>query len=160
MADEGHPAHIHSGTCATLGDVVYPLNNLTPSGMDATPMDMMSTPESGAMGAMGTPMAGAGQVVAQSTTDVDAALDDILAAEHAINVHESTENIQNYIACGDITGSVTNGELHIQLQELNDSGYVGEAHLIDNGNGTTTVMVTLSEAGMGGAATPESSPAG
>jgi hypothetical protein len=24
-----HPAHIHSGTCETLGDVVYPLNDLT-----------------------------------------------------------------------------------------------------------------------------------
>jgi hypothetical protein len=160
MADEGHPAHIHSGTCETLGDVVFPLNNLTPAGMDATPMDMMSTPDAGAMGAMSTPMAGAGEVVAQSTTDVDVALDDILAAEHAVNVHESVQNIQNYIACGDVTGSVTNGELHIQLQELNDSGYVGEAHLLDNGDGTTTVIVTLSESGMGDAGTPEASPEG
>jgi hypothetical protein len=170
MADEGHPAHIHAGTCETLGDVVFPLNNLTPFGMDAAPATptglpaspeagMGSTPEVGEIDAMGTPVTGAGVAVAQSSTDVDASLDDIMAAEHAVNVHESVENIQNYIACGDITGSVTNGELHIQLQELNGSGFVGEAHLTDNGDGTTTVLVTLSETGTGMTGTPEASPA-
>ena len=32
-------------------------------------------------------------------------LDDLLAGDYAINVHESAENIGEYIACGDIGGS-------------------------------------------------------
>jgi len=129
-----HPAHIHSGTCDTLGDVVYPLTNLTAPDMSATPV----------AGMMATPMAtGMGAVVAQSTTTVQATLEEILGAEHAINVHESPENIGTYIACGDLTGSATGNQLQIELQELNGSGYQGQALLMDNGDGTTTVTVML-----------------
>jgi hypothetical protein len=163
-----HPAHIHAGTCATLGDVVHPLNNLTDAdvGMMGTPMaGMMASPIAGMpMGdMMGTPMADfmAGMMAGNmdySTTTVEAALDDILAGEHAINVHESPENIQNYIACGDLTGTPTNGLLQIQLNELNGSGYQGMAALQDNGDGTTTVIVVLMPTGAG-AATPAATPA-
>jgi Cu/Zn superoxide dismutase len=68
-ADTPQPAHIHSGTCAELGDVVYPLTNV----------------EGGA-----------------SETTVAAPLADLQAAAYAINVHESEEAIQNYVACGDL----------------------------------------------------------
>lgn len=129
-----HPAHIHSGTCEELGDVVFPLNDV-------------AAPEAGATPAASPAAADGGEVVAESTTDVEASLDDILAAEHAINVHESAENIGNYIACGNVTGTPTDGMLRIELEELNDSGYTGEAHLLDNGDGTTTVTVTLMMAG-------------
>ncbi|HEX5939990.1 MAG TPA: hypothetical protein VFZ12_06485 [Dehalococcoidia bacterium] len=37
-----------------------------------------------------------------STTDVDVALADIQATEHVIIIHESVENIGNYIACAEI----------------------------------------------------------
>jgi Cu/Zn superoxide dismutase len=66
------PAHIHDGTCATLGDVVYPLTNV----------------ENGA-----------------SETTVDAPLSDLQGADYDINVHESEEMIQTYVACGDIPKS-------------------------------------------------------
>jgi len=129
-----HPAHIHSGTCDTLGDVVFPLNNLTAPDMNATPSANM----------MATPMAtGMGAVVAQSTTTVQATLDEILGAEHAINVHESPKTIGTYIACGELTGSATEDQLQIELRELNGSGYQGQALLMDNGDGTTTVTVML-----------------
>jgi hypothetical protein len=68
-ADTPQPAHIHSGTCAELGDVVHPLANV----------------EGGA-----------------SETTVDAPLADLQGAAFAINVHESEEAIQNYVACGDV----------------------------------------------------------
>jgi hypothetical protein len=151
-----HPAHIHSGTCDTLGDVVYPLNDLTAPGMTGTPIaGMDSTPMAGMDS---TPMAGAGQVVAQSTTIVDAPLDDILADEHAINVHLSAEQIDVYIACGDITGTADGGQLKIDLQELNNSGYIGRARLTDNGDDTTTVDVVLMQREGGMMATPAASP--
>jgi hypothetical protein len=172
---QSHPAHIHMGTCATLGEVMYPLEDVAHvgdlpteselGGEESTPAaerDEMvegdaATPTD-ASGDMGEPAMMA-TVVAQSTTTVDASLDDILGAEHAINVHESMDNIQNYIACGDIAGTATDGMLEIQLNELNDSGYEGTATLTDNGDGTTTVVVELSmvEDGMGdGLATPTS----
>ncbi len=160
--EEAHPAHIHSGTCETLGDVVFPLTDVsygdmmgTPmAGMDATPMaedsedsdDSKDSKEGYGEGESAT-----------STTTVQASLDDILAAEHAINVHESAEKIDVYIACGDITGTADGGKLEIDLEELNDSGYEGKATLMDNGDGTTTVDITLmeSEEMMG---TPEATP--
>lgn len=154
-----HPAHIHSGTCTELGDVVFPLADLAAPGAmgtpEATPADMGMAGHD-----MGTPMAGEDMTegtAETSVTDVDASLDDILAAEHAINVHESADNIGNYIACGDITGEPEDGELTIELEELNDSGHSGEAVLVDNGDGTTTVTVTLTSGASGAGATPSAS---
>ena len=151
-----HPAHIHSGTCETLGDVVFPLNDLTAPDIMGTPMaGMDSTPMAG-MDA--TPMAGMGEVVAQSSTTVEASLEDILAAEHAINVHESAENIENYIACVDITGAADGGQLQIELDELNNSGFQGMAMLMDAGDGTTRVYVMLMHTQGGMMGTPEATP--
>jgi hypothetical protein len=136
-----HPAHIHAGSCPEVGDVVYPLADLASSNAIG--------------GSMASPQAASdavdltGAVLSESTTEVEATLDDILAAEHAINVHASAEDIQTSIACGDVTGTPTDGELTIQLQELNDSGVVGEARLVDNDDGSTTVTVSLI-ASMGG----------
>lgn len=138
-ADAGHPAHIHMGTCDTVGDVMFPLENLTEGGNAATPV-----------------AASDGEHSASSTTTVEAALDDIIAGGHVVNVHESVENIQNYIACGEVTGEPTDGELTVDLEALNDSGYSGTATLTDNGDGTTTVVVTVSGPAAG---TPEASPA-
>jgi hypothetical protein len=150
--DHNHPGHIHSGTCDELGDVVFPLENATAGGT----MGMMSTPMAG-MDAMATPAMGmaGGEVVAESVSTVEASLDDILAAEHAINFHESEENIQNYIACGDITGTADGGRLEVTLEELNDSGYEGQALLEDNGDGTTQVTVQLMSTDSAMMATPE-----
>lgn len=39
-ATGGHPAHIHSGTCAALGDVVYPLTDVDASGASVTVIDV------------------------------------------------------------------------------------------------------------------------
>lgn len=145
-----HPAHIHTGTCDTLGEVVFPLNDVAAPSHDdhgdAAAEDYSTA----------TPEAGEGKVVAESTTTVDVALDDILAAEHAVNVHESAENIANYIACGDVAGEPEDGTLEVELLELNDSGYGGMATLVDDGDGdgSTTVTIVLTE---GDAGTPEAS---
>ena len=144
-----HPAHIHSGSCTALGDVVYPLNDVAAMGAMGTPEATMA---SGA-GVSGTPMADK-DVVAQSTTTVKVALADISAGGFAINVHESMDQIQNYIACGDITGTPANNVLQIPLNELNSSGYYGTATLTDNGDGTTTVVIELEKTA--GEATPTS----
>ncbi|MBA2453797.1 MAG: hypothetical protein H0V47_11535 [Chloroflexia bacterium] len=138
-AEGSYPAHIHTGTCDELGEVVYPLTEV--SGVLISPG--ASPVATQVVNVAASPPVGTDEVAAQSITDVDVALEDILADDHAINVHESVENIQNYIACGDVTGEVEDGELAIELQELNDSGITGGALLTDNGDGTTTVTVTL-----------------
>jgi len=38
-ATGGHPAHIHAGTCADLGDAVYPLTDVDASGESVTVVD-------------------------------------------------------------------------------------------------------------------------
>jgi hypothetical protein len=127
----GHPAHIHSGTCNTLGDVVYPLNPVA-----------------------GSPDASTGAIpVELSVTRVEASLQDILASPHAINVHESAENIGHYIACGNVAGTVSGQDLFVGLAVLNDSGESGIAWLHDNGDGSTTVSVFLAK-GLSGGASP------
>jgi len=145
-----HPAHIHTGTCETLGDVVFPLNDVTNVPGDATPA---ATPS---IVVAATPEAGS---AAQSSTTVEVALDDIISGGHAINVHESADNIDVYIACGDVTGEVTDGTLEVRLEELNGSGFAGLATLTVNEDGTTTVEIILTPGGIG-PATPMATPAG
>jgi plastocyanin len=137
-AHEGaaHPAHIHSGTCEELGGVVAPLSDVSDQFLSD-----------------GTPIASAERVGAESAIPVDASvttvnlsLPDIIAGGHAINVHESAEDIGNYIACGAIGGVMLgDSDLPIGLAELNESGVSGVAWLHDNGDGTTTVYVFLTK---------------
>ena len=129
-AGAGRPAHIHSGTCDNLGDIVAPLTDVT---------ELTAGEVFGAETAV---------LVKESETDVAMPLGDILSAPHAINVHESAEAIQNYIACGDIGGRVIDGDLVIGLRELNDSGHHGVAVLEGNDDGTD-VKVYLAEEGDG-----------
>ena len=128
-AHEGvpHPAHIHTGTCPAPGDVVFPLadagaptGNVTGS-TAAIPVDV-------------------------SQTSVESSLADLVASDHAIVVHESAENIGTYILCGDIGGSmISDTDLAIGLGELNESGASGVATLHDNGDGTTSVSLYVTE---------------
>ena len=147
MGGGPHPAHIHTGGCGdTLGEVVFPLNDIgSDMMMDGTPM------------AMGEMMGAASAIpVLASVTTVEAALADIVGGEHAINVHESPDNMGNYVACGAIGGTIMGSNLAIGLGEQNDSGLSGVAWLADNGDGTTTVSVFLISSGMmGGMGTPE-----
>jgi plastocyanin len=137
---EAHPAHIHSGSCADLGDVVYPLTDITPIGGD--------TERTGAASAI--PVEG-------STTVVDTPLQDLVDGDFAINVHLSADEIGTYIACGDIGGAVTTDEgeqdpeLIIGLGELNDSGYSGIAWLGADGDQTGVAVYLVEPASAGGA---------
>jgi plastocyanin len=144
-----HPAHIHNGTCAELGDVVQPLSNVSAEAMNnSTPMAAAMVGSSAAI------------PVLSSVTTVQMALQDILNGDHAINVHESAENISNYVACGDIGGPmIGDTDLLFGMAPLNNSGLSGVASLHDNGDGTTTVYVYLTSGTTGGAATPAASPA-
>jgi hypothetical protein len=171
-AGDSHPAHIHSGSCTQLGDVVHPLTNVSASGMMQGMQAMAATPGTGMPAAMATPggltmspAMGATTALAVETSQtlVPASLQDLLSKPYAINVHESQANIQHYIACGDLGGSMMTGSamtnggtLAIGLKELNNSGESGIALLYDRGNHQTMVFIYLAKnlSGAGGMATP------
>ena len=120
-ASPARPAHIHSGTCVELGDVVAPLTDLTaPVGEEVGQAD------------------GAAQAEL-AFTNVPIPLDAILGADHAIDVHLSAEQIETYIACGEIGGVIdAGGSLIVGLREESTSGYTGIAFLSLGADGAST----------------------
>ena len=145
-----HPAHIHAGTCAELDpNPLAPLNNVGPQTNDDGEL-----PEAEDIRGSLT----AAQVEVSETEDVEASFDDILDAAHAINVHESDQNPQNYIACGDIGGPVIDDKLTIGLQEQNDSGYCGIAIIEKDGDDQVKVTVYLTSAPAGDEVVPDATP--
>lgn len=128
-----HPVHIHEGGCASLDPSPrFPLTDV--------PGDAAQNGGAGEQAAIPGAM---------SVTTLDVPLADLLAGGHAINVHESTDNIESYIACGDVGGTVGDGNLVIGLREQNGSGYAGVAHL--HGAGEETRVSVFLVRGLGGA---------
>jgi hypothetical protein len=121
LAPPTRPVHIHAGDCVDLGEVVIPLTDLTvPVGNGVGQADEATAAES-------------------SFTVVPQTFDSILAADHAINVHLSADEIDTYLACGEIGGVVDlNGQLVVGLRETSNSGYTGIAFLAPNVDGVST----------------------
>jgi hypothetical protein len=154
-AEPAHPVHIHSGTCDALGDVVVPLNdivtyNITNSfsfGPAATPeADSMATPLPSVSVTETTP-------VLVSVTHIDANVADFVTGGFAINAHESAENIQNYIACGNIPACTSPAcaavsGVSIVLAPQNDSGYFGAARIDADPDGGAIVAIYLFQSEM------------
>ena len=120
------------------------------SGMMGSPeadmgdMDMGTPDDTGAAAEAAAGEDMAMDVESESTTTVTTTFDELTGAEHVINLHESAENIGNYIACGAITGEPSaEGVLEVTLDEQNASGLEGMATLTDNGDGTIDVHVQL-----------------
>lgn len=145
----GHPAHIHEGTCAELNAaVLQPLSPVGPRTNDDGELpaaeDFQGTTESAA-------------VQVSRSEGVEISMDDLLGGAHAINIHESDENIDNYIACADLGGFVIDDELVVAVKPLNNSGYAGVARIeSDDDNVNVTIYLFSDVLGEGGAtpATP------
>ena len=140
------PGHIHAGSCANLGDVDYALNNAT--------VDNLEADYSGSEDFVGSTDA---LPAYASNTTLDVSLDEILSSDHAINFHLSADEIQTYIACGDLGGYVHNGVLYVGLAPdpsyTGDTRFAGTAVLTDNGDNTTDVVVQLVELPAGSTST-------
>ena len=115
------PAHIHTGTCNEVGEVVAPLTDLTAAAGDRVGQ-------------------GRRAIAAESSfTSVPLTLDAILGADHVVNVHLSADEIETYIACGEIGGFLTpEGAVIIGLRELDNSGFTGIAYLAPGADGAST----------------------
>lgn len=133
VAPAARPAHIHAGSCPEVGDIVAPLNELTAATGGVTAVGAEPSFETDAVAAE------------YSFTTISLTLEEIVTGDYAINVHESAESIDNYIACGDLDGVIDdNGTLVVGLRELNDSGYTGIAVLSPSTTeGNTDVSVFI-----------------
>lgn len=227
MAGQLHPIHIHAGTCENLGDVIFPLGDIstdlmvhgeavasmtdgqsgddqdasanTDEGTEADPnadpdADAEAQPNDGegavedaadavgeaATDAQDAAQDAAGDVqdaaqdvqdeaqdaqdeaqdaaddmrhgetldqnIALNVTAVDASISDLTAENHSINIHQSADAMDVYIACGDIGGTVIEDDtLVIRLDEQSDSNYVGVALLKEGEDGNTVVYSMLTQ---------------
>lgn len=143
------PAHIHMGSCAELDpNPLVPLNDVGPRMKD----DELPAAED-IKGSLS-----AAPVEVSETEDLDINFDDLFTGAHAINVHESSQNPQNYIACGDIGGPVIDDKVFIALHQQNDSGYAGIAVVEKDGDDNSKVTIYLSSGLMVGAPAAEGTP--
>ncbi|MEZ5102024.1 MAG: hypothetical protein R3C15_19925 [Thermoleophilia bacterium] len=119
------PAHIHTGTCDDVRDVVYPLEDVT-SGAGASGSDTGTSTDAAASG---SPVGGA-----TSETEVDATLAELTGGEYVINVHRSAAEAETYVACGVIS-------------DTGDTGATGGADTTDDAMSTTGTTLPSSTAG-------------
>lgn len=132
-ASPPRPVHIHTGNCEELGEVVIPLTDLTaPTGERVGQRNRATVAET-------------------SFTSVPLTLDAILADDHAINAHLSADEIDTYIACGELGGVIgPDGTLVVGLHPQSDSGFSGIAFLSPGADGASTdVSVFVAEGGRG-----------
>jgi hypothetical protein len=156
--DEPHPAHIHTGSCETLGDIAFPLNDVAYDGMAMGNTAMGGTPAADM--AMGETVGSSSAVPLEtSVTLVDAPLEQIADGQHAINLHLSAEEIDSYIACGDIGGQMMGDMLVIGLGELNESEEVGFAVLEGMGDQTRVALFLMDQEAQAPEEPAEASPA-
>jgi uncharacterized cupredoxin-like copper-binding protein len=126
-ASPPRPSHIHTGDCDELGPVIQPLTSLT------VPVGAVS--------------GNSDAVIAEAAfTNIPQSLDQLLADDHALKVHLSKDQIQTYLACGDIGGAAdADGALIVGMKELDDSGYAGIAYLVPAANGSTNISVMIAQ---------------
>ena len=122
---DGHPAKIHEGSCDTLGRVAFPLSGVGGSiDVEGAPV---ATPT--------TVNAPAAYEVVLSETLIDTTIEDLLAAEHAVMVYESDEDL-SAISCGNLGGAMLGNTLVTALGESGVPGHVGFAVFRPEGDGT------------------------
>ena len=121
----GHPAKIHEGTCDALGRAAFPLSGVGGSvdveGAPVATPTTVNAPE-------------AYEVVLSETT-IDVTIEDLLAAEHAVMVYESDEDL-SAISCGNLGGAMLGDTLVTALGESGVLGHVGFAVFRPEGDGT------------------------
>lgn len=144
LGTEPYPAAIVTGTCDAPGDVAFDLSDV------------------GAAAAQGaTPPAGETGVLAAGLTQVDAAVEDVLADEHAVVVLGVGDQADEIVACGDIEGAgdpeqgqASSGQVLARLDERNESGLRGQTILTEFGSNAMNVTVMLVRAESAALATP------
>ena len=134
-----HPSFIESGDCSNLdANPMATLNNVELIGT-ATEDDDSSEEEDRQVEGTLT----AAPVLTSNSEDLDLSFDDMLAESHSVTVHLSDDDLQTYVACGEIGGLVVDDQMVIALHEVDGSGYNGIAMLAKDGDGNVDVTIYL-----------------
>ncbi len=136
QGERSFTAAIYQGTCDRLGGTVFQLADV------AMPGTQGASPEAG--GIIGLPSAAP---VATSRATVDAPLDALVGAPHALAVGNDGDGAS--LACGGVGGVPTGENLYFGLSEQNGSGYAGIAELRRMDDGSTSVTILLAEGVVG-----------
>ena len=106
------PAYLYSGRCGELEAVAWPINSLVAPNGIARGSGAIDRAEN------------------SFTANVPISIDLMLSGSYAVNVHESGENVESVLSCGNI-GGVTDGvgNLIIGLRQQRGSGVTGIAVL-------------------------------
>jgi hypothetical protein len=133
-AEPSMPAFIEAGECSDLdANPVATLNNVEPIG---------ASDEGEEERQVQGPLT-ASLVLTSTSEDVDLAFDDMLAETHSVTVHLSQEDLQTYVACGEIGGVVSDDQLVVALHEVDGSGYNGIAILSKDDDGNVDATLYL-----------------
>ena len=126
--DVSRPAFVQTGGCDAPGEAVETLSDLT-----RTPGETV-----GASGAI---------VTSRSFTEVPIALEALLAEDFSINIRRSAQEIDTYLACGEIGGILDpGGALTIGLRDIAGSGRSGIAYLASGADPATTgILIFMTE---------------
>lgn len=135
-----HPAYTQSGTCEQPGDVISTLSPVS-STYDVDGVSMMVP------GVVGSPD---GIEIEYSSTTLPVTLAQILQGQYIVDVKVSDDDQDHSVACGAIGGLMLGtSDLPFGIAPINNSGHYGTGWLHDNGDGTTTLSVTLIYVGSG-----------
>ncbi|MDQ4044643.1 MAG: hypothetical protein M3173_04240 [Chloroflexota bacterium] len=129
-----YPAAISTGTCEEIGGVTYELESVT-----SEPVEIEGTPGASPPPAeTGLP----GDSIGRSVSEVDVRLEELVEDQYAVTVYEN-EDMDTAIVCGVIEGEIETESLSILLNEMSDSGIVGQATFTDHEDGTAGVTINL-----------------
>lgn len=129
-----HPAYVQAGACQQLGETISTLSPVA-STYDVDGVSMMVP------GPVGAPDS---REVEYSSTTLPFALAQILQGHYVVDVKVSEDDQNHSVACGAIGGLMLGtSDLPFGLAPIDSSGHYGTGWLHDNGDGTTTLTVTL-----------------
>lgn len=149
-----HPAAIHQGTCTQpVAEPAFDLGDVGPPTQDGQPL---------------APDAIRGQItgpalLTSTNPQMEFNMDELLDSgqPYVILIHESAQNFNAILACGEIGGPVIGNELNVGLRPVNNSGMAGIAELVPDGDNTAGTLwvipevMSLSGGQQGAPATPE-----
>ncbi len=150
-----YPAAIHEGTCQQPNkEPAYKAGDVKPfTDESGKPID-----QSQYQGVLTGP-----PVLTTTETSIDAKFDDLVNKDnpHVLIVHQSADQFDTYIACGELGGPVQDDQLVVGLRPMNNSGFAGTALLKKDGDKTTSNLYLTEQvlALQGGKAGPTPSPA-
>jgi hypothetical protein len=131
-----HPAFIEAGNCGDLdANPVATLNNLELIGSSEEATDEEERQVEGTITAA--------PVLTSTSEEIEVAFDDLLETSHSVTVHLSQDDLQTYLACGEIGGVVDEDQLVVALHAVDGSDYNGIAILAKDGDGNADVTVYL-----------------